>query len=87
MRNRLENIGEQFEAPAMALSGWAHMDISGNREAVVEGCKGILEYGDGVICLSLEGMTVRFCGDNLCIRSLKPEQAVITGTFVTISFV
>lgn len=81
-----ESIENALELPALLHPGCAHIDLAGNREAIVDGCKGILEYGDGFICLSLGSMSVKFCGDGLCIRSLKTEQAVISGTFTGISF-
>ncbi len=42
------------------LTMQAHMELNGNREAVVEGCGGVLEYDDTVVRVRIPGQVVRF---------------------------
>ena len=42
-------LAGMLEMPATSLSGMASLQLSGNREAVVEGCQGILEYGEDTV--------------------------------------
>lgn len=64
-----------------------HMEINGNREAVVDGCSGILEYSTETVRIRTGRMTVRFCGRGLAIRSLTADALVVTGFLTGIEFV
>ena len=79
-------LAGMLEMPATSLSGMASLQLSGNREAVVEGCQGILEYGEDTVRLSTEGMVVRFTGRDLQIRCMTPDSAVVTGFITSIEF-
>ena len=68
------------------LRSVSHMELSGNREAIVEGCKGVVEYDEGIIRLNLGKNIVRFTGTGLSIRTLTLEQAIITGNILSIDF-
>ena len=75
-----------MELPAGAFSKGARIELTSNREAVIDGCGGILEYGDAVIRVNLGNLTARFCGRNLQIRSLNAREAVITGFITGVDF-
>lgn len=81
-----EKLTQELEIPQAALRGVSHMELSGNREAIVEGCKGVVEYDEGVIRLNLGKHIVRFTGTELSIRTLTLEQAIITGNILSIDF-
>ena len=84
--SRKLRLAGMLEMPATSLSGMASLQLSGNREAVVEGCQGILEYGEDTVRLSTEGMVVRFTGRDLQIRCMTQESAVVTGFITSIEF-
>ena len=79
-------LTQELEIPQAALRGVSHMELSGNREAIVEGCKGVVEYDEGIIRLNLGKNIVRFTGTGLSIRTLTLEQAIITGNILSIDF-
>lgn len=81
-----EKLTQELEIPQAALRGVSHMELSGNREAIVEGCKGVVEYDEGIIRLNLGKNIVRFAGTGLSIRTLTLEQAIITGNILSIDF-
>ena len=82
----IESITRSLDLPQDAVSGYAHIEISGNREAIIEGCQGVLEYGDNRIALNTGRLTVRICGCNLTIVSMQNGQAVIKGTITGIDY-
>ncbi len=82
----LEALTRSMDIPADALSGYAHIELCGNREATVDGCRGVLEYSDCRIALNTGKLTVRFCGCDLCIASMQNGQAVIKGLISDMSF-
>ena len=79
-------LRESIDLPDIARQNTAHIEISGNREAVVDGCKGILQYDDGVIWLNTGGGAVTFRGSQLSMNNMKYEQAVITGMIAGVEF-
>jgi len=82
----LERLGETMELPRTAVTGDAHIELMGNREALVDGCKGVLQYDEGCIRLNTGRTVVCFSGSDLSITALQMEQAVITGTILAVSF-
>lgn len=82
----LDSISRSLDLPQDAVSGYAHIEISGNREAIIEGCQGVLEYGDSVIALNTGRLTVRVCGCELTIVSMQNGQAVIKGIITGVEY-
>ncbi len=63
-----------------------HMEINGNREAVVDGCSGVLEYNSQTVRIVARGRTVRFTGRGLTIRCLTADALVVAGFITSIEF-
>ena len=80
---RVESV---LELPSGTLSGTARIELSGNTCAVVEGCKGILEYEDDVIRLNTASGIVRFMGQNLGMNCLSEDSAVVEGKILAVEF-
>ncbi|OUP11987.1 hypothetical protein B5F35_09500 [Anaeromassilibacillus sp. An200] len=68
-----------------AVSG-PHIELLGNREAVVEGCQGILEYDDGVVRVRAGRLVVRFTGRGLKIRCMTADSLVVEGFLLGMEF-
>ena len=82
-RSALQNA---FDLPTGALAGFPQIALSGNREAVVEGCTGVLEYSDTRIRLGFGKMMLQFTGRNLQIRCMSGENVIVDGFFTGIEF-
>jgi sporulation protein YqfC len=65
----------------------AKIEMLGNREMIVDGCKGVVEYGETLIKLSLGDRVLSLSGDDLIIKSFDSSVAVINGQICDISFV
>ena len=59
----------------------------GNREMIIDGCKGVVEYDETIIKLSLGEYVLSLSGDNLLINSFDNSVAIISGQICEISFV
>lgn len=70
-----------------ALIPEPHIEMLGNREVVVDGCKGVAEYSENVIKLNTGDFVVGFTGVDLLIKSFDCDAAVITGKIAEITFV
>ena len=63
------------------------IEMLGNREIIIDGCKGVVEYDETLIKLSLGDNVLSLSGDNLIIKSFDSSVAVISGQICDISFV
>lgn len=81
-----ERITQALEVPAPALSNAALIQLLGNKECIVEGCQGILEYGNDRIKLNIGNGVLIFVGDELTIRVLNGDGAVVEGRIVSLEF-
>lgn len=63
-----------------------HIDLCSNCHAVVEGCKGILEYDSDKVKLNCGAKIVTFLGTRLSITALFSEQITVSGVINQISF-
>lgn len=86
MGRLLESVSRSLDIPQDTFGGCAHVEIRGNREAIVDGCCGVLEYCDDAIALNTGRMTVRFRGCDLTILSMQNGQAVIKGMISSLEY-
>ena len=81
-----EKLSDTLDIPTAAVPGTAQIELAGNREAIVDGCQGILQYEDNVIRLSTGRLIVRFTGSELMIRTMQENQILISGTILSVDF-
>lgn len=86
-KERISRLPEVFDIPGSAIAGIAHIELAGNREAVVDGCQGVLEYDESVIKLTTGKMVVKFTGRSLQIKVLTHDSAVINGFITNMEFI
>lgn len=70
-----------------ALSGEPKIEMLGNREIIVDGAKGVVEYGENLIKLNTVEYVLSILGDELVIKSFDGSVAVISGKIAEITFV
>ncbi|MGN0457125.1 MAG: YabP/YqfC family sporulation protein [Acutalibacteraceae bacterium] len=63
-----------------------YVEMHGNTEVTVEGCKGILEYDSAVIRVSVGCAAVSVKGRALSIKCLSPGSVVISGVIKAIEY-
>ena len=76
-----------FDIPGSSLPGLSHIELSGNREALVGNCQGVLEYNEDIIKLSTGKMVIKFTGRNLQIKVLTHDSAIVSGFITDIGFI
>lgn len=62
------------------------IELISNREAVVEGCSGIVEYTDSSATLNCRLFQLSFTGFDICLKALSGDSVCVTGNFTDISF-
>ena len=63
-----------------------HLEADGNRELLVEGCKGIVAYEQGRISINTGKLVVTVLGDGIEIKAFSDTETVIEGDIMNISF-
>ena len=84
--NFSEKLNDSLEIPQTAEAHTAQIELIGNREAVVDGCRGILQYEDAVVRIAAGELVVRFTGSDLCICTMQAGQTRITGVIAGVDF-
>ena len=74
------------DLPISAFQSGAHIELNSNREAVIEGIKGIIEYSDLYIKLSLPKGTLELFGSDLEIVTLSAGGVIIGGLIYKLEF-
>ncbi len=67
LQKSLKKAGETLREAAADLLPPMRVELLSDREAVVDGCRGILEYNECCIRLCTGPLTVRFTGEGLTI--------------------
>lgn len=81
-----ERISDELELPKNIMPGVVHIEMNGNKEAVVDGCRGVLEYDENIIRLNTGKLIVKFTGSRLMIKTLSLNQALVCGNIVSVDF-
>lgn len=76
----------QLEEPTVAFLPPVRVELLGNRQAVVDGCRGIIEYSDSCIRLSAQGLILKFTGTGLTIKAFTESEAIVAGTILGLEF-
>ena len=79
-------VGEALDLPAQLLPGFCHLELWQNRQAVVEGVKGVLSYSEREVQLNLGSLVVTLRGAGLEIQNYQGEQLSMAGTIAEIHF-
>lgn len=80
------SAGQVLDLPEMLHADVPHIEMQGNREVVVDGCKGVLEYEEDTIKLNAGMCILIFRGRNLTIKAYSDSQTMITGELVAVEF-
>ncbi len=79
-------LGRALDLPPGIFSGGAHIRLVGDREATVEGCRGVLEYNAERIKLNIGCGTVCFCGRGLRLAQFDREHTCINGKIESVNY-
>ncbi len=81
-----ERVEHMLELPVGSLSGAVRIELLGNQRAIVDGCRGIVEYSDGLIRMQTGSGMIRFTGNVLSISCLTEDSAVIEGSILSLEY-
>lgn len=82
----LERAAESLDMPVEVIGGLPRAEIRGRHEVLLEGHKGVKEYGGQCIIIDTSSGEVRVKGEDLTIRSMDQDKIVINGAVLSYEF-
>lgn len=86
-KNKKINAADRIKNGYNAIVLPSHFEINGNREAMIDGCRELLEYSDTTIKINMGKLIVSFSGRGLSIKCLNENSLVIYGYITNIEFI
>ena len=80
------SIEQTLDLPEILSPGVPHIEMQGNREIIIDGCRGILEYDEDRIKLNAGSLVITFQGSGLVIKTYSENQTVLAGEVVGLAF-
>lgn len=85
--NKAKNIIDKSQLPTGAFINTPHFEMNSNKEVIIEGSSGVLEYDENLIRIKTGKFISQFIGRNLNIKCLTEDSLVIDGFITSIEFV
>ena len=85
-KNIGETLADAFDLPKELIIDIPKITLIGNREMAIESHKGIIQYTNEKIRISVAGGEVIVSGKELFINSILLEEIVIYGEFHQVTF-
>lgn len=85
-RRSIYQMAEEMDLPAQAMGDW-HLEITGGRQILLSGHKGIRSYSDTEICVEFRDCALRLQGRELGILSMTKTELLLRGTLDTVSLI
>ena len=72
-------LAERLGLPNEIVPGGGRLTLSGGRQALIEGYRGLLEYTPDRIVVSFGREKLSLAGDNLRLQAMNAGELLITG--------
>lgn len=85
-KSKLDLFGKAVDFPSDVLGKSAHITLFGNKEAVIDGCYGIVEYSDCLIKINVGNQLVCITGINFDISDYSATAMTVRGTIKSLEY-
>lgn len=79
-------LAEKIELPPELFNSAGCISVSGGKHALVEDCRGILEYSEECITLAMKRGKLSISGTGMMLRAMNAGQIVIVGRINTVEW-
>ena len=86
VKEKLKLFGAALELSADPFSKLAEINLKGNREIIIDGCYGIIEYSDCLISVNIGNATLKLMGFDFCISDYSELNIIVRGNIKSIEF-
>ncbi len=73
-------------APITSAVSGPKIELYSNKEAAIDGCKGVVDYRDDLIKFRVPGGTIAINGEKIELLELTDNSALIKGDFQSVEF-
>lgn len=81
-----QNLADLFELPREIILNLPRLTVIGNVQCYLENHRGVIEYTDEKVRVSVNGGEIIILGGNLVIRYLANEEIAIEGNIETVNY-
>ena len=85
-KEKLKLFGIAFKNINDPFSKLAQISLKGNREVIIDGCYGIIEYTDCLISVNIGGGTLKFIGVDFTVSDYSDSNIIVQGIIKSIEF-
>lgn len=86
MKKKKMNVEPSHRSATLPPVGLPCLELNGNRELLIEGSKGVLEYSPDVVRVNTADMIVSVNGRELNLRCISPSALMIDGFITDLAF-
>lgn len=85
-KHKLNIISDHTEIFSNDISGGVHIEIFSNKNAIIEGCKSIVDYRENYIKLKIKKGFLILSGTEFLISSFDEEKIIIKGNIFSLEY-
>lgn len=85
-KQKIKLFGLAFKNVSDPFSKLAQISLNGNREVIIDGCYGIIEYSDCFISVNIGNCTLKFIGVDFSVPDYSESNITIRGIIKNIEF-
>ncbi len=82
-----EGVKQRPSPPGFSMIQGTFIELNGNRELSVDGCRGILDYDMNLIKINCGKMVLKITGRNMTIRCMSQESVLVDGFILSVEFI
>ena len=76
-----------LDLPFEVFTGTPYIEIRGDEEVVISGCKNILEFQDDILRINCGKLTLRVAGNGLTLTNMSENRLVVAGKICEVSYI
>ena len=73
--------------PGASMLQGVLIELNGNRELSIDGCRGILDYDMNLMKINCGKMVLKVAGRNMTIRCMTHDSMIIDGFILSVEFI
>jgi len=86
VKQKLKLFGIAFKNTSDPFSKLSHITLKGNREVIIDGCYGIIEYSECLISVNIAGGMLKLIGVDFEVADYNESNITVSGIIKSIEF-
>ncbi|MBO5106488.1 MAG: YabP/YqfC family sporulation protein [Clostridia bacterium] len=86
VKEKFKLFGAAMQLSSDPFSKLAQINLKGNREMIIDGCYGIIEYSDCLISINIGNSTLKLMGFDFTISDYSESNITVKGVIKSIEF-